>query len=145
MKNKISIILVIVLAITSCISTGIAIYQSKNYVKIPKQYRCESEEQKLDNMNYKQIVIINVNSDQYVENYQNKNISTYLNEEDYNAAKTIENTDMVTYSFDDDQKVLLADYQISYVTNANGENVSIWYKEYIKNLEASGLSCKIVK
>ena len=50
MKNKISIILIIILAITSCVSIGMVIYQSKNYIKIPKQYRCESEEQKTMSM-----------------------------------------------------------------------------------------------
>lgn len=145
MKNKISIILIIILAITSCVSIGMVIYQSKNYIKIPKQYRCESEEQKTDNFNYKQIVIINIDNEQYVENYQNKNVSVYFDEENYNIAKTIENTDTVTYSFDDGQKTLLADYQVSNITNSDGEKINIWYKEYIKNLELSGYSCKIVK
>ena len=88
---------------------------------------------------------MNVNDEQYVENYQNKNVSVYLTEEEYDVVKTLKNTDEVTYSFDDEQKTLLADYKINYITNSDGEKIDIWYKQYIKNLEASGFNCKIVK
>ena len=61
MKKTIGIIIITILTIVSCISTGIAIYLSKNYIKIPSQYRCESNEQIIDNVTYKQIIILNIN------------------------------------------------------------------------------------
>lgn len=145
MKRGIIIAIIIILSITTCISTGIVIYQMQNYIKIPVQYRCETEEQKLDNMSYKQIMIININKEQYIENYQSKNINIFLEQEQYDLAKSVENTDDVTYSFNDDKKTMLIDYGITAIKNDNGETINIWYKDYIKNLETAGFSCKIVK
>ena len=145
MKKVIITLTIIILAITSCISTGIAIYVSNNYVKIPSQYRCETDLQSVDNMNYNQIIVLNINKEQYIENYQSINTSIFSNQEQYEVAKTIENTDTVTYSFDDDKMTMLADYGTSYIQNDSGEKINIWYKEYIKNLETAGYTCKLVK
>lgn len=145
MKKIITIITISILTITTCISTGIAIYQSKNYVKIPRQYKCETEEKKTENNNYKQIVMINIDNEQYVESYQNKGITIYLEQQDYESAKQLENTDNMTYSYDDSKKSVLVDYGISYIQNSEGEKVNIWYKDYIKNLESTGFTCKLTK
>lgn len=143
--KKINIIVIITLTIISTVSIGIVIYQFKNYTKLPKQYRCETAETKTDNISYKQVIIINIDKDQYVENYQSKNVNIFYNQEQYDLAKSIENTDTITYSYDDDKKTILIDYGTNIIKDENGEKVNIWYKEYIKNLENSGFTCKMIK
>lgn len=145
MKKTIGIIIITILTIVSCISTGMAIYLSKNYIKIPSQYRCESNEQIIDNVTYKQIIILNINKEQYIEDYQSKNTTIFSSQEQYQAAKTIENTDNVTYSFDDERLILIADYGTNYIKNSDGVKIDIWYKDYIKNLETTGFTCKVEK
>lgn len=143
--KKLSIIVIIILTIISCSLIGIIIYQQNNYVKIPKQYKCETEEKTEENVTYKYIMIININKEQYIDNYQNKIINTYIDEELYNTAKTIENNEQITYTFDDTKKTLIADYGISNVTDSDGNNINIWYKDYIKNIEKSGFVCQMIK
>lgn len=145
MKNKILIILIVLLSILCISSISIVIYQNKNYIKIPKQYKCEGMPKEENQISSKQIIVVNIDKNQYVENYQYKNINTFLDQEQYEFAKSMESTDTTTYVFDDDKKTVLTDYGTSIVQNETGEKVDIWYQEYIKNLETAGFSCKIVK
>lgn len=145
MKNKILIGLIVLLSILCISLTSIVIYQNKNYIKIPQQYKCEGIAKEENQISSKQIIVVNIDKNQYVENYQYKNINTFLDQEQYELVKSMENTDTTTYLFDDDKKTVLTDYGISIVQNGTGEKVDIWYREYIKNLEKAGFSCKIVK
>lgn len=142
MKNKVLIVLLSII----CISlAGIVIYQNKNYIKIPKQYKCEGMIKEENRISSKQIIVVNIDKNQYVENYQYKNINTFLDQEQYELVKSMENTDTTTYVFDDDKKAVLTDYGTSIVQNETGEKVDIWYQEYIKNLESLNYKCTILK
>ena len=141
MKSKITIISIII----NVLLFAIIIYQSLTYTKIPKQYECETEELIEENTTSKQIIVININNDQYVKSYQNKNVIIYNNLEQYNLAKDIPSTDDVSYEFDDKNNKIIVEYKENQVTDSNGNLVEVWYKEYIKNIELSGYTCKMKK
>ena len=128
MKSKITIISIII----NVLLFAIIIYQSLTYTKIPKQYECETEELIEENTTSKQIIVININNDQYVKSYQNKNVIIYDNLEQYNLAKDIPSTDDVSYEFDDKNNKIIVEYKENQVTDSNGNLVEVWYKEYIK-------------
>lgn len=142
MKSK---IIIIILSIVILISISLLIYQQKTYIKIPLQYECESTILEENNTKFKQVMIININKEQYVESYQNKDVTIYFDEEQYNAVKEIPNTEEATYIFDDKTKTVTSEYNLSEMTDADGNQVQIWYKEYVKNIEESGYKCKVIK
>lgn len=141
MKSK---IIIIILSIISVLSTTLLIYQKMTYVKIPLQYECETNIQE-DNTKFKQVIIVNINKEQYVENYQNKDITIYSDIDQYNSVKGISDTEEVTYKFDDKNQIVTAEYKINKLTDSEGNRIELWYKEYIKNIELSGYTCKIIK
>lgn len=141
MKSK---IIIIILSIISVLSTTLLIYQKMTYVKIPLQYECETNIQE-DNTKFKQVIIVNINKEQYVENYQNKDITIYSDIDQYNSVKGISDTEEVTYKFDDKNQTVTAEYKINKLTDSEGNRIELWYKEYIKNIELSGYTCKIIK
>lgn len=141
MKSK---IIIIILSIISVLSTTLLIYQKMTYVKIPLQYECETNIQE-DNTKFKQVIIVNINKEQYVENYQNKDITIYSDIDQYNSVKGISDTEEVTYKFDDKNQTVTAEYKINKLTDSEGNKIELWYKEYIKNIELSGYTCKIIK
>ena len=141
MKSKIAII---ILSIISLVLIFLLIYQRTTYVKIPSQYKCEIVTEE-DNTKFKQIILININKEQYVENYQNKNVTIYSDIDQYNSIKEIPNTEEVTYNFDDKNQTVTAEYKINELTDLEGNQINLWYKEYIKNIELSGYNCKITK
>lgn len=145
MKNKIMLSLIIILTIISGVSIGIVVYQSKNYVKIPDQFKCQTEKIETNGVGYQQIVILNIDNEQYVESYQNKSLSTYTDQTQYEFAKQVQNTETVTYSFDDNSKSVLSDFGTEELKDADNNKVNIWYRDYIKNLELSGYTCKLLK
>lgn len=142
MKSK---IMLIILSIVSLVSISLLIYQSKTYVKIPTKYECETVEQEENNMKSKQIIIVNINKEQYVESYQNQDVTVYSDIEQYNSIKEIPNTDEVTYKFDDKKMTVTAEYKLNQMIDSEGNLTEVWYKEYIKNVELSGYTCKIIK
>ena len=142
MKSK---IVLIILSIVSLVSISLLIHQSKTYVKIPTKYECETIEQEENNMKSKQVIIVNINKEQYVESYQNQNVTTYSDIEQYNSIKEIPNTDEVTYKFDDKKMTVTAEYKLNQMIDSEGNLTEVWYKEYIKNVELSGYTCKIIK
>lgn len=137
--------LTILLAIICIILITIILYQSQTYTKIPRQYECVSDEIIKDNVLHKQIVIININKDQYVENYQNKIINTYFDKEQYKAIKDIESTEEVSYEYDDNNQVITTIYKIKNILDSENNLTNIWYKEYITNVEQSGFICEVIK
>lgn len=142
MKSK---IINIVLSIISILSIALLIYQRMTYVKIPLQYECETIIQEENDTKFKQMIIVNINKEQYVENYQNKDVTIYSNIDQYNLVKEIPNTEEVTYKFDDKNQTVTAEYKINKLTDSEGNMIELWYKEYIKNIELSGYVCKIIK
>ena len=142
MKQK---LVIIILSIICLLSITMLIYQSFVYVRIPIQLECETEEIEENNTKFKRIMIINVDKEQYVENYQNKDIITYFDNEQYNSAKEITSTDEITYNFNDKTKTVTSEYKKTQIIDSEGNLVYVWYKEYVKNVEDSGYNCKIIR
>ena len=142
MKSK---IIIIILSIVSVVSISLLIYQSKTYVKIPTKYECETAEQEENSVKSKQAIIVNINKEQYVESYQNKDITIYSDIEQYNSIKEIPSTEEVTYKFNDKTMTVTAEYKLNQLIDSEGNSTEVWYKEYIKNVELSGYTCKIIK
>ena len=142
MKSK---IMLIILSIVSVVSISLLIYQSKTYVKIPTKYECETVEQEENSVKSKQAIIVNINKEQYVESYQNKDITIYSDIEQYNSIKEIPSTEEVTYKFNDKTMTVTAEYKLNQMIDSEGSSTEVWYKEYIKNVELSGYTCKIIK
>lgn len=142
MKQK---LVIIILSIICLLSITLLIYQSFVYVRIPIQLECETEEIEENNTKFKRIMIINVDKEQYVENYQNKDIITYFDNEQYNSAKEITSTDEITYNFNDKTKTVTSEYKKTQIIDSEGNLVYVWYKEYVKNVEDSGYNCKIIR
>lgn len=142
MKSK---IIIIILSIVSVVSISLLIYQSKTYVKIPTKYECETSEQEENSVKSKQAIIVNINKEQYVESYQNKDITIYSDIEQYNSIKEIPSTEEVTYKFNDKTMTVTAEYKLNQLIDSEGNSTEVWYKEYIKNVELSGYTCKIIK
>ena len=38
-----------------------------------------------------------------------------------------------------------AEYKLNQMIDSEGNSTEVWYKEYIKNVELSGYTCKIIK
>ena len=142
MKSKITII---ILAIISMVSISLLIYQSKTYVKIPTKYECETLEQEENNVKFKQVIIVNIDKEQYVENYQDKNVTIYSDVDQYNSVKEVLTDADAGYKFDDKTKTVTVESKLNEILDSDGNVAKIWYKEYIKNIELSGYTCKIIK
>ena len=57
----------------------------------------------------------------------------------------IPSTEEVTYKFNDKTMTVTAEYKLNQMIDSEGNSTEVWYKEYIKNVELSGYTCKIIK
>lgn len=146
MKNIIIIILMvsIVLLITSIFLVLTQKPNDENKKeetnKLADTVECTKENEKTEYVTSTQKYILKIDYTGEITGYTRKFINKYTYEDSYNTAKQVE-TDKNTELKDETFEIIKTE-EVTKMLNENGEEVSIWYKDYVKSLESLGYICK---
>jgi hypothetical protein len=102
-----------------------------------------SKESTEDAYNVVEKYVMEVDSTGELKNYEYRYEYTFNNDDDYNAVKTLDSDDTSDFKieYNDETKTVSNIYSSGTLKNSDGEDLHIWYKDYISNFESNGYKC----